>query len=511
MARINTNIQSLITQRVLGTNNAALKTSLERLSTGMRINRGSDDPAGLIASERLKNEQKGLNAALSNAERADQIGNIAEGGLQEVAGMLIELQGIVTATANTAGLSREEREANQLSVDSILQTIDRISSSTNFQGQRLLDGGFDYRLSSIASGVTQARVASARYSGASLALDVIVTNSAQQGGLFLSMGAASIDLNTGSALVIEVSGTRGARELSFASGTTISSIRDAINSLSDTTGVTATVSGTGIRLTSIEYGSEEFVSVKVLNAAGLNSSTSGIHRLQAANFNAAATNSGDGPGSEIEFSGALNGVRDAGQDIRATINGMSALGKGRTASVNSDQLQAAITLSAAQSQSLGNVGGSSGSAAHIVGGGAEFMLSGNVDSVGKVGIGLGSIQSRALGTVGIGFMDSLASGKANNLVNGNLNDAQRVVGEASQQIAQMRGRLGSFQKNVVGANIRSTSVALENTAAAASVIRDADFAIETAQLTRSQILVAASTNILSLANQAPNTVLQLLG
>lgn len=510
MARINTNVQSLITQRVLGTNNASLKTALERLSTGMRVNRGSDDPAGLIASERLKNEQKGLNTALSNSERADQISNIAEGGLQEVAGMLTELQGLVTATANGAGLSREEREANQLSVDSILQTIDRVASATNFQGQRLLDGGLDYRLSSIASGVSQARVMSAKFPGASLALDVIVTNSAQQGGLFLSMGAASIDLNTGSALVVEIAGNRGARELSFASGTSIASIRDAINSLSDTTGVTATVSGTGIRLASKEYGSDEFVSVKVLNAAGMNSATSGIHRLNAANFNAAATIINDGAGSEVEFSAALNGVRDTGQDIRATINGMSALGKGRTASVNSDQLQAAVTLTAGQSQTLGSVGGS-GAAAHVIGGGAEFMLSGNVESAGKVSIGLSSIQTRSLGTVGIGFLDSLASGKANNLVNGNRSDAQRVVSEATQQISQMRGRLGSFQKNVVGANIRATSVALENTAAAASVIRDADFATETAQLTRSQILVAASTNVLSLANQAPNTVLQLLG
>ncbi|MBY0311541.1 MAG: flagellin, partial [Phycisphaerales bacterium] len=105
MSRINTNVQSLIAQRVLGQNNNSLNTSLERLSTGLRINRGKDDPAGLIASEKLRSEKNSINAAIGNAERADQVVNIAEGGLSEVSSLLTELQGLVTNTANTAGLS----------------------------------------------------------------------------------------------------------------------------------------------------------------------------------------------------------------------------------------------------------------------------------------------------------------------------------------------------------------------------------------------------------------------
>ena len=104
MTRINTNVSSLISQRVLGQNNNALTTSLERLSTGLRINRGKDDPAGLIASENLRSEIGGLKAALGNADRADQVANIAEGGLQEVANLLTELQGLITQTANTAAV-----------------------------------------------------------------------------------------------------------------------------------------------------------------------------------------------------------------------------------------------------------------------------------------------------------------------------------------------------------------------------------------------------------------------
>lgn len=114
MSRINTNVQSLIAQRLLSNNNLTLNQSLERLSTGLRINRGKDDPAGLIASENLRSEKSSLNAAISNSERADQVANIAEGGLQEVSGLLTELQGLVTSSANTAGLSPDERSANQL-------------------------------------------------------------------------------------------------------------------------------------------------------------------------------------------------------------------------------------------------------------------------------------------------------------------------------------------------------------------------------------------------------------
>ena len=87
MSRINTNVSSLVAQRVLGQNNFGLNNSLERLSTGLRINRGKDDPAGLIASQNLRAENASLTSAIKNAERADQVVNIAEGGLNEVSGL----------------------------------------------------------------------------------------------------------------------------------------------------------------------------------------------------------------------------------------------------------------------------------------------------------------------------------------------------------------------------------------------------------------------------------------
>ena len=89
MSRINQNIPSLIAQRVLGGQNKGLANSLQRLSTGLRINRGADDPAGLIASENLRAEKAAIGSAIKNSERADQVVNVAEGGLQEVSNMLV--------------------------------------------------------------------------------------------------------------------------------------------------------------------------------------------------------------------------------------------------------------------------------------------------------------------------------------------------------------------------------------------------------------------------------------
>jgi flagellin len=516
MGRINTNVQSLIAQRVLGSNNASLSTALERLSTGFRINRGKDDPSGLIASENLRAEQRGLNQTVTNAERADQVVSIAEGGLQEVSSLLTELQGLVVGAANSAGLSKEERAAGQLSVDSILQTIDRISSGTNFQGTKLLSGGFDFTASGIAAGVADFRIGSARFAGATLDVDALVTASAQQGGLFLSTGG-NLDLNFGSSLVLEIAGSKGLRELAFASGTSLTSIRDAVNSYKGVTGVSAKLSGTGIAFFSTEYGADEFVGVKVLDDAGINETTNGdaatpvrgIYRLQATNFNAASTAAPDRT-TFASAAGSLIGVRDAGQDVEATINGVRVTSSGRTMRLNTDFLEGEFTLTAAASQTLGRVGGSNPTLT-ITGGGAKFQLASRVDIQGQAVIGIQEVAARKLGSAETGFLNQLGAGGSANLVDGDLDRAQKIVAEALKEVATSRGRLGSFQRNVLGTTIRSTGIAIENTAAAASIIRDSDFAQQTAELTRSQILVQASTNILSLANNAPQSALSLLG
>jgi flagellin len=510
MTRINTNVQSMIAQRVLGQNNFTLNKSLERLSTGLRINRGKDDPAGLIASENLRAEIKSTNAAIANATRADQVVNTAEGGLQEISNLLTELQGLVTTSSSSGGISQEEKEANQLQIDSILQTIDRIAGATSFQGMKLLNGNFDYQVSSIAASVTDYKVNGAKFEGSSQEVDVLVTQSAQQGVLFMSFGATSLSFagaDDGN-FTIEITGAKGSRELQFASGTTLAQMVTAINTFTDITGLVASVATagatTGIALYSEEFGSDEYATVKVVNEAGIQNSTTTLGFYKMTDDDAGSLNTTIF--AQFDANSAENGIKDSGQDIGAIVNGIAATSTGKTFNINTDFLDVEMTLTDAASQTLGSI-----DAFNITGGGADFQLAPKVDIGGRVSVGIGDVAVRKLGTSNLGFLDDVASGKTYNLVDDDGIQAQKIVEEAISQVSSLRGRLGAFQQNVIGATIRSLGIAVENTAAAESVIRDADFATETASLTRSQILSQASQTVLQIANSQPQAALQLLG
>ncbi|MEY3027884.1 MAG: hypothetical protein RLZZ238_2781, partial [Planctomycetota bacterium] len=326
MSRINQNIPSLIAQRVLGNQNKGLAANLQRLSTGLRINRGADDPAGLIASENLRAEKSAINSAITNSQRAEQVVNVAEGGLQEVSNMLVELQGLVGATANEAGVSQEERDANQLQIDSILQTIDRIANATSFQGTKLLNGNFDYTLSGQASSLTDVTVNAAKLAsdGSARSVTVTVLQSAQTGAVFLSTGANFANGGSGE-VTFEITGTKGVQQFTFASGTSQANIISAINSFKDALGVSAAQDGTAtdrVAINSTGYGSDSFVRVKEL--ANQNS-TNFI-------FDTAASATG------------VDDLKDAGRNATVLINGTSATTDGLSARVSSDGFDVSIKI-----------------------------------------------------------------------------------------------------------------------------------------------------------------------
>ncbi len=506
MSRINTNVNSLLAQRILGQQNSSLNKSLERLSTGFRINRGADDPAGLIASENLRSEKASITAAIGNAERADQVINIAEGGLQEINSLLLEVQGLVGASANEAGLSTEEKKANQLQIDSILQTIDRIASATSFQGTKLLNGSFDFTTSAQAATVADFQINAAKLEGSDhREVQVLVTASAQHAGLVLSTGGTSLDLSASTAqFQFEVTGALGSREFTFASTTAMSAIAAAINTYSSITGVSAASPDTSaIILKSTDFGSDQFVSINISDTGGQAGSFTTMSATDENTISAEAANITTIAAVKAAGSG---GKRDAGQDVGAIINGVAATSEGKSARVVSDFLDVSIDLTTTGSQTLGSI-----NALTITGGGAKFNLGPNVDIQNQVSIGIENVAARNLGSLTNGYLDDLGSSKTANVVDGNLELGQKIVNDAITQVSSLRGRLGAFQKNIVGATIRSLGVALENTSAAESSIRDTDFANETAELTRSQILVNAATNVLAISNSQPQSVLSLLG
>lgn len=465
MSKINTNVSSLIAQRVLKKNNSNLNQSLERLSTGLKINKGADNPAGLIVSENLRAEKAGISQAIDNAERASNIIGTAEGGLTEISSLLTEVQSLVSEAANTGGLSTEELAANQLQVDSILSTINRIAQSTSFQGAKLLNGSYDYTTSSVTStAIDNLRINAARLpDGATGAVVVQVVTSAQTGTLAYSGGTL-----TGSTVTIEVAGNRGTEQLSFASGTTVSSISTAINAVKEATGVSATVSGTALVVNSTEFGSAQFVSLK------------GI----AGTFTMTTT-------------------KDLGRDAAVTVNGAEAQVDGLKVSYRSSNLDAEFDL-----DSTFNLAGST--TFGITGGGATFALGSKVTEGDKASIGIASVTTGSLGDSTVGYLSSLGSGGTNSLTSDNLTTAQKVIDKSIKQVSQLRGRLGAFQRFTIGSTVNSLGVALENASSAESAIRDTDFAEETANLTRNQILAQAATTVLMQANASPQAALALL-
>ncbi len=140
MAGIGLTAVSLTAQRTYAANAKSLAGTLEKLSTGQRINRGKDDPAGLITSENFRAVLAALDAETRSLQRVDSVANVAESALSEISGLLVEATGLAVASANTAGFSDAERAANQMELDSIVFAINRIANSTSFNGDRLLDG-----------------------------------------------------------------------------------------------------------------------------------------------------------------------------------------------------------------------------------------------------------------------------------------------------------------------------------------------------------------------------------
>jgi flagellin len=489
MSRINHNISSLQAMNRLNSNQLNLGTSLERLSSGLRINRGKDDPAGLIASENLRSEIQGINSAMANSTRANNVISTAEGALNEVSALLVQIRGLVTTSANTGGLADEERQANQLQVDSILQSIDRISNTTQFNGKKLLDGSLEYTTAGISnSALDEVRLYSARppVTG-SLPITIQVTQSAQVARLKFS-GAA---ISTAPAF-IRITGNKGSEVLSFNPGTHTSAIAVTVNSFRDMLGISATLSVTNgaVYFDSITYGTSAFVRVESLNAAAQYPfKTSGVWPASAANTS----------------------NTDYGADAKLKINGQDATVDGLHAVVKNDSIDVEVLLNSNfGKKTTGGVATNGVTSFTVTGGGAVFQLSQTVNRQGQASVGILSVSTGTLGNHAVGYLNSLGTGNTNSISSHDGVAAQSIVDRAITQVSVMRGRLGAFQKNTIDTNVNSLNVALENVTSSESAIRDTDFAQETANMTRAQILVQATTTVLKTANSAPQAVLSLL-
>lgn len=474
MARINTNVASLTAQRGLSRSNATLNSTLQRLSSGLKINRGADDPAGLIASENLRSEISGITQAIDNSARASNVIATAEGALSEVAALLLNIKDLIVEAANSGALSQAEIEANQLQIDSAVDSITRISNTTTFAGLKLIDGSLGY----ITSGVDQSIITSLNLQQVNFGTQSVfpvkidVVASAKMAELEYRNSAIS------QSVTLEIAGNEGVDILSFTSGTAASAIAFAVNRISDSTGINAVYinsanPSSGIVFQSASYGSKSYVSI----------------RAQSGEFNVVNTD-----GATVQ--------RATGVDVTATVNGALTVGDGRTLKLNTTSLDMEMTLD--KNFGLGQTEFT------ITGGGALFQLGPKVTTNQQVNIAIQSVAASKLGDDETGFLNEIVTGGPHSLVAGNPDQASRIVEKAIQQVAVLRGRLGAFEKNTLDTNRNSLQITLENVTASESNIRDADFAAETSALTRAQILTQAGTSVLAQANSTPQSVLSLL-
>lgn len=485
MARINTNIAALTALGRLRRNNLDLNLRLERLSTGLRINRGKDDPAGLIASETLRSEIRAISQSITNSERALNVISTAEGALNEVSALLLDLRALVLSSANSGALTDEETVANQLEIDSLLQSIDRVANTTSFGGKKLINGRLGYTLSGVDdNAIASIETFSARVPETGVTTVVVqVLGSAQTAELSFGAGTyynGATRLN--SAVTFEIAGALGVEVRSFASGTSIADMVIGINTATATVGVSAVLSAggiagaSGIILSSTEFGSSQFVSIKALSGTSFIAPTVGETTV------------------------------DFGQDVTALVNGQSANADGIRVDLRSAGLDARLYLVPTFATAI------SSTTYSITGGGARFQITPEINTNGQLSIGLNSVTTGNLGNAVIGFLNSLRSGESNEVAAGdNFLAAERIIKEAINQIASQRGRLGGMQKNQIERNINSQQVQFENVTASESNIRDADMAVEVSEMTRAQILVQATQLTLQIANQQPQAILQLLG
>ena len=595
MTRIATNVGTTRGLRNLNKANSSLDSALQRLSTGSRINSGSDDPSGLIAGEKLKLQVTTIEQSIRNSNRASNVLATADGALGEIGGLLNQVRGLVQEGLNSGALSDTEIEANQLQIDAALSAINRISANTTFGGDKLIDGskGYNSQISAANSAkLNDFQVNEVFFgSSSSVAVNATIDTAAEQGTL-TTIGNVQTDTT------LEVGGKDGQQVLFFDAGASLTNVASAINAVTDATGLSASVTGsetagTGTATATTDTvvftevgnqvgnadevqvtftqgaGADVATSVSSISGAGTGTITIAIElgtngasaaNATAADITAAITNdadasalvsavgagvadtfaAGDGPvdvttGKTVEtitvssddfgssaftevnvLSGAFvtrdsSGTqtsRDEGADVIATINGSRAYGDGLQASLKTATIDVSLTFDAAANTN------SNTTTFSVTGGGANFQIGEEVSANGQVGIGIEAVNTARLGGLS-GRLSELGTGGGKSLldVGPSVQGSALVdiVEQALDRVTTVRGRLGAIQKNVIETNVAALGVALENISEARSQIVDTDFATETANLTKSQILSQAGISVLSIANQQPQQVLSLLG
>ena len=484
---INTNINSLTAQRNLSMSQASLSTSLQRLSSGLRINSAKDDAAGLAISERFTTQIRGLNQAARNANDGISLAQTAEGALKASSDILQRVRELAVQSANASN-SAGDRQALQAEVGQLVAELDRVSQTTEFNGSKLLDGTFGTQQFQVGANSNQTITTST----ANLRTNVYGNNQLQAAGA--DSVAAGFGANATTAGTLTLNGSLGTTTIDILANSTAKANADKINLAASTTGVVGTAR----------------------TAASLSFSSTGSYSLtlqsdntapQAVSFAISAVATGDG------LSAAVAAINDQSSKTGVTAS-LNAPGTAvvLTSATGNDVTVADTTVVNAGNvivQKLDSVGADSGATVTLATDAApetatvvgfitldsDKSFAADVTNTNLLAADIGSTLNK------VSDLDVTTFSKAS--------DALKTVDSALAFISGARAKLGALQSRFE-TSIANLQVTSENLSASRSRIMDADFAQETANLSRAQILQQAGTAMVAQANQIPQGVLALL-
>ena len=483
---INTNLNSLTAQRNLGANQASLSTAIQRLSSGLRINSAKDDAAGLAISDRFSSQIRGLNQAVRNANDGISLAQTAEGALKASSDILQRVRELAVQSANATN-SASDRQALQSEVGQLIAELDRISQTTEFNGTRLLDGSFGTQQFQVGANANQTIIAAT----ANVRATAYGNNQVQAAGGVATL--AAVGSNSTTAGSVAINGALGSATVTIAANSTAKANSDLINAQKSSTGVSATAR-TDVSLAFSATGNYS-LTLRSDNATA-----------QSITFAVSATGTSDG------LSAAVSAINDQSSKTGVT----ASLNAAGTAVVLTNATGNDISVADTAVANSGNVSVIKlDSAGANVAGTALLTADTTAETATAVGyITLDSEKSFATDVttsnvfadvgstlVKVSELDVTTFAKASN--------ALKTADSALAFISGARAKLGALQSRfeTTIANLQVTS---ENLSASRSRIVDADFAQETANLSRAQILQQAGTAMVAQANQLPQGVLALL-
>jgi flagellin len=599
---INTNISSLNAQRNLSMSQSGLATSLQRLSTGLRINSAKDDAAGMSIASRMTSQINGNNVAARNANDGISLAQTAEGGLNSATDLLQRMRDLAVQSANGSN-SDQDRASIQSEVGQLKDEIDRVAKSTSFNGLNLLDGSFtaqsfqvganatsndriqidkianltttalgtglsgaasltsgnvtagltagDLTLNGVQVGASTAGGQAGQTSSSAYAVAQAINAAAGQSGVTAKANATVANAITTTATAPTAAAAVAANTFSIngvaigaiAAGTVAdlttnpptaggpsavisqaANTAEAINKVSSQTGVAATVDKAG--KISLESLNGKDITVKMIDPAATAAQVTAVTTntgLTASTAGVVTTTTGPTAGAQAAGSFKINGV-----DIGAIADGGTVQGQGANAAAainllsgktgvtaTADAITGAVSLTAADGRDI-NVEDGTGTAAGSTGiTAAKFSGSVTLSSSNANGIVVGGKKDDSAGLhafEGLKAADTTSTNSVSTVDVSTASGAQAALGTIDAALASVnssKAALGAYQNrfSAVVSNLQATS---ENLSASRSRIQDADFASETANLTRGQILQQAGTAMLAQANSLPNGVLSLL-